>query len=104
MSPNTVLEYDSESGKHTIRSSERKDEKWNMVIFDNDSLVDKADELTRKYGYTFIIPESCADLTYRAAIENESLGEFLSIIVDITPRLHYSIDRNNKVVTFFLSK
>ena len=101
--PNYSFVYDALSGEYVVQTSEKKDEQWNMVVFENESLLDKREDLKRKFGYTFIVPDSCAGLTYRASVGNESLGEFLSILEGITPKLHARIDRNEKTVTFYLS-
>lgn len=69
-----------------------------QIIFEGHSLMDKKDELTRHFGYTFHISPEMEDVTYKATVRDESITEFLNILVHITPDMTYQIDADKKTV------
>lgn len=105
LKPGETLTYDIESQKYTIEHlSEEVAYSWEnkIIVFDNNSLLDKANELHRHYGYVFDISKDCAGFTYNGSFKGETIREFMDIFATITPNLKYSIDGVSHTVKIWI--
>jgi len=101
LTPGQTLSYDPTSGKCEILDSEDSLFGWEkgQIIFDNESIADKALELKRKYGYSFKIARGCENLRYRAKFKDESLSEIMGIFTKVSPELSFEMDPEQRIVT-----
>lgn len=104
LKPGETLTYDTSTGKYRIdRLPEKLTYAWEdkAIVFNDNTLADKAGELYRHYGYKFNISEECAGLTYNGVFKGDNIHEFISVIDKITPQLHYSLDIDSKTISIW---
>lgn len=102
--PGESLIYDKLTNSYTIEGvSEKNAYSWenHVVAFDNNTLEEKRGELYRRYGYMIEVTEECAQDTYTALFDEDSIVEVLEVIAKITPSIRYQIDAANKTVKLY---
>ena len=99
LSPGESLIYNTASRTYTIqRLPEKQIYAWEekAVSFKDQTLTEKSGELYRRYGYRLEIDDSCANDTFTALFDEESVSDVLVVIAQISPDIRYRIDSEQK--------
>lgn len=101
VTPGNCFIMDNASGACRITAAEADEYSWEdgEIVFANDTITEKADELYRHFGYKFMTNSTCGEMRFRATFKGESLNEFLGIIKRIAPSIRYQVDEPSRTVT-----
>lgn len=101
LSPGESLVYNTTSRTYVIqRLPEKQTFAWERkaVSFKDQTLGDKSGELYRRYGYRLDIDDSCANDSFTALFDEDSISDVMAVIAQISPDIHYKIDSEEKTI------